>query len=228
MNGYFITGTDTGVGKTLATLAVMELLKRRGFEVAGMKPVASGCNHDATGLRSSDAMQIMHACSSTPPYSQVNPYAFEAAIAPHIAAARSSESIRIAKIVSLCRDLEERAERVVVEGVGGWEVPLGSDTKLPDLACRLKLPVILVVGLRLGCINHALLTASAIRSTGLDFCGWIANQQQPGIEAMEENISTLQERISAPLLGVLPWREHPNPAEMAGYLEDSPGWEISD
>lgn len=228
MNGYFITGTDTGVGKTLVTLAVMELLKRRGFEVAGMKPVASGCNHDAAGLRSSDAVQIMHACSSTPPYSQVNPYAFEAAIAPHIAAARSSESIRIGKIVSLCRDLEATAERVVVEGVGGWEVPLGSDTQLPDLACRLKLPVILVVGLRLGCINHALLTASAIRSTGLDFFGWIANQQQPGVEAMEENINTLQERIDAPLLGVLPWREHPNPAEMARCLEDFPGWEISD
>ncbi len=222
MSGYFITGTDTGVGKTVAALAVMELLKRRGFEVAGMKPVASGCSPGPEGLRNSDAVQIMQACSSGLPYSQVNPYAFEAAIAPHIAAARSGESIRITKIVSICRDLEVSADRVVVEGVGGWAVPLGSETMLPDLACRLKLPVILVVGLRLGCINHALLTASAIKSTGLEFCGWIANQQQPRIEAMDEIINTLRERIDAPLLGVLPWCDEPKPGEMAGYLDEFP------
>ena len=223
MNGYFMTGTDTGVGKTVAALAVMELLKRRGFEVAGMKPVASGCDSTAAGLRNSDAVQIMQAASSELSYSQVNPYAFEPAIAPHIAAARSDETIRITKIVSICRDLEETAERVVVEGVGGWAVPLGNDTMLPDLACGLKLPVILVVGLRLGCINHALLTASAIRSTGLEFCGWIANQKQPRLEAVDEIIHTLRERIDAPLLGVLPWCDEPKPAEMAGYLEAFPG-----
>ena len=222
MSGYFITGTDTGVGKTVAALAVMELLKRRGFGVAGMKPVASGCESSAAGLRNSEAVQIMRACSHGLPYSKVNPYAFEAAIAPHIAAARSGETIRITKIVSVCRDLENLANRVVVEGVGGWNVPLGNETMLPVLARRLKLPVILVVGLRLGCINHALLTASAIKSTGLEFCGWIANQQQPHLEAVDEIINTIRERIDAPLLGVLPWSEKLKPGEMAGYLEDFP------
>ncbi|MEA3301990.1 MAG: dethiobiotin synthase, partial [Pseudomonadota bacterium] len=130
MSGYFITGTDTEVGKTVVTLAVMELLKRRGFEVAGMKPVASGCYSSAAGLRNHDAMQIMQACSSVLPYSQVNPYAFEPAIAPHIAAARSGEAISIARITSVYRDLEETADRVVVEGVGGWQVPLGDETML--------------------------------------------------------------------------------------------------
>ncbi len=222
MSGYFITGTDTGVGKTVVTLAVMELLKRRGFEVAGMKPVASGCVPGEHGLRNGDAVQIMQACSNGLPYSKVNPYAFEAAIAPHIAAARSGETIRVTKIVSLCRDLEETADRVVVEGVGGWEVPLGSETMLPELACRLGFSVILVVGLRLGCINHALLTASAIKSTGLEFGGWVANQLQPRLEAMDEIIGTLQQRIDAPLLGVLPWSEEPKPREMAGYLKEFP------
>ena len=222
MSGYFITGTDTGVGKTVVTLAVMELLKRRGFEVAGMKPVASGCDHGEHGLRNGDAVQIMQACSSGLSYSQINPYAFEPAIAPHIAAARSGKTIRIKKIVSLCRDLEETAERVVVEGVGGWDVPLGNAAMLPDLACRLGFPVVLVVGLRLGCINHALLTASAIKSTGLEFGGWVANQLQPRLEAKDEIIGTLQQRIDAPLLGVLPWSEEPNPREMAGYLKEFP------
>ncbi len=219
MSGYFITGTDTGVGKTIVTLAVMELLKRRGFEVAGMKPVASGCDASAAGLRNHDAMQIMQACSSGLPYSQVNPYAFEPAIAPHIAAARSGETISVAKIVSVYRDLEEAADRVVVEGVGGWQVPLGDETMLPDLARRLKLPVILVVGLRLGCINHALLTASAIKSSGLEFVGWVANQLQPGLEATDDIIETLQGRIDAPLLGVLPWSEESKAGEMADCLQ---------
>ena len=222
MNGYFITGTDTGVGKTIVTLAVMELLKQRGFEVAGMKPVASGCDSGTAGLRNSDAVQIRRACSGNLTYLQVNPYAFEPAIAPHIAAARSGETIRIKQIVSAFRDLEKIADRVVVEGVGGWEVPLGNEAMLPDLASRLKLPVILVVGLRLGCINHALLTASAISSNGLDLCGWVANQQLPCMEAMDENINTLRERIDAPLLGVFPWREQPKPVEMAGYLREFP------
>ncbi|HBH36115.1 MAG TPA: dethiobiotin synthase, partial [Gammaproteobacteria bacterium] len=142
--------------------------------------------------------------------------------APHIAAARSGESIQLTRIVSICRDLEETADRVVVEGVGGWEVPLGSGRMLPDLACGLGLTVILVVGLRLGCINHALLTVSAIKSTELEFGGWIANQQQPRIEAMDEIINTLRERIDAPLLGVLPWCEDPKPGEMAGYLRGFP------
>ncbi len=222
MSGYFVTGTDTGVGKTVVTLAVMELLKRRGFEVAGMKPFASGCEQGDAGLRNSDAVQIMQACSSGLPYPQVNPYAFEPAIAPHIAATRSGVPIRLAKIVSLCRDLEEAAERVVVEGVGGWEVPLDSDTLLSELACRLELPVILVVGLRLGCINHALLTASAVKSTGLEFCGWVANQLQPRVEAMDEIINTLRERIDAPLLGVLPWCDEPKHGKMAEYLKEFP------
>lgn len=222
MSGYFITGTDTGVGKTVVTLAVMEHLRRQGFQVAGMKPVASGCDPGAAGLRNSDAVQIMRACSAGLPYSKINPYAFEPAIAPHIAAAHSGETIRITKIVSAYRDLEEMADRVVVEGVGGWEVPLGSGTMLQDLACRLKLPVLLVVGLRLGCINHALLTVTAIKSTGLEFGGWIANQQQPRLAAMDEIIQTLRERIDAPLLGVLPWSEDPAPGKMAGYLREVP------
>ena len=187
-----------------------------------MKPVASGCDSSAVGLRNQDAMQIMQACSSVLPYSQVNPYAFEPAIAPHVAAARSGDDISITKIVSVYSDLEEAADRVVVEGVGGWQVPLGDETMLVDVARRLKLPVILVVGLRLGCINHALLTAAAIKSSGLAFAGWVANQLQPGLEAMDEIIETLQGRIDAPLLGEFPWSEEPKAGEMADCLQGFP------
>ncbi|MEN8213341.1 MAG: dethiobiotin synthase [Pseudomonadota bacterium] len=222
MSGYFITGTDTGVGKTVVTLAVMEKLKQQGLTVAGFKPVASGCSRGVDGLRNSDAVQIMQAGSCELPYSLVNPYAFEPPIAPHLAAARSGEPIRIERIASIYRQLEQRAERVVMEGAGGWAVPLGDDAMLPDVACRLGLTVILVVGLRLGCINHALLTAAAIRMSGLEFGGWIANQQQPELDAMDDIVDAMQQRIDAPLVGVVPWRENPKPGEIAAYLEGFP------
>lgn len=218
MSGYFITGTDTGVGKTVVTVALMELLKLRGVEIAGIKPVASGCERTSAGLRNSDALRIRQACSMQLPYAMVNPYAFEPAIAPHIAAARSAESISITRIEALCRELQRRAAVVVVEGVGGWCVPLGSGTDMPGLARSLGFPVLLVVGLRLGCISHALLSAAAIASSGLRLCGWVANQLQPPLEEQDEVVSALRQRIAAPLLGVLPWSETAAPAELARYL----------
>lgn len=218
MSGYFITGTDTGVGKTVVTVALMELLKLRGLEIVGMKPVASGCERTPAGLRNNDALMIRQACSKGLPYAMVNPYAFEPAIAPHIAAARSAESISVTRIEALCRELQSRADLVVVEGVGGWCVPLGSGMDMPELARALGFPVVLVVGLRLGCISHALLSAAAIASSGLRLCGWVANQLQPPLEEQDEVVSALRQRIAAPLLGVLPWCETATLAELGGYL----------
>jgi dethiobiotin synthetase len=218
MSGYFITGTDTGVGKTVVTVALMELLKLGGVEVAGMKPVASGCERTPAGLRNGDALRIRQASSMELPYAMVNPYAFEPPIAPHLAAARSAESISITRIEALCRELQRRAAVVVVEGVGGWCVPLGSGTDMPGLARSLGFPVVLVVGLRLGCISHALLSAAAIAATGLRLCGWVANQLQQPLEEQDEVVSSLRQRIAAPLLGVLPWNENAAPEEFAGYL----------
>jgi dethiobiotin synthetase len=203
--GYFITGTDTGVGKTVVTLALMQCLQARGLRVVAMKPVASGCRRTVQGLRNDDALQLQNQGSRAVQYDAVNPYAFEPAIAPHLAAAEAGVRIDLAAIRTEFERLAARADRVCVEGVGGWLVPLNESQTVADLAAVLGLDIILVVGIRLGCLNHALLTARAIRAAGLRLAGWVANRSSPGGERIGGNIAALGERLAAPLLGTIPF-----------------------
>jgi dethiobiotin synthetase len=204
-HGYFVTGTDTGVGKTSVSLELMCLLQAQGHVVTGMKPVASGCQRKASGLFNEDALRLQAQASFTVPYAQVNPYAFEPAIAPHIAAAEEGIAISMDLIEAALADLGKEADRVVVEGVGGWAVPVNATQTMADVAIALGMPVILVVGIRLGCINHALLTEQAITASGLKFAGWIANRLDPACQAQDEIVAALQQRLSAPCLGDLPY-----------------------
>jgi len=207
MSDFFITGTDTGAGKTWATLALIKALQDRGKAVVGMKPVASGCQNTSEGLRNDDAVRILKQSNKVLNYKTVNPYAFEQAVAPHIAAELTGVVIDIEKIAGEFSTLKKEADSVVVEGVGGWCVPLGKNIMLADLVNRLGLPVILVVGLRLGCINHTLSTIRAIEADGAKLHGWITSQLDPDYACLNETMTTLQTRISAPLLGSLPHME---------------------
>jgi len=212
---YFVTGTDTEVGKTFATCALLSLASAQGLRALGMKPIAAGVDHNG---RNEDVEQLIAASSIKAPRELVNPYCFEAPVAPHIAAAIEGRSIDTNRIAAAARDLAADADLLLVEGVGGFRVPLGDDVDTADLAERLGLPVILVVGLRLGCLNHALLTAEAIRARGLKLAGWIANGIDPDLPWPEENITALKERIAAPLLGFLPWQDNTDPALAAQHL----------
>ncbi len=222
MSAYFITGTDTAVGKTWATLALMAALQNKGEVVVGMKPVASGCQDTSEGLRNDDAIRILEQSSRRGDqainYKTINPYAFEQAVAPHIAAELAGTVIDIEKITGEFSRLKENADSVVVEGVGGWCVPLGENTMLADLVNRLGLSVILVIGLRLGCINHALSTVRAIEADGAMLHGWITSQLDQDYACLNETMTTLQTRISAPLLGSLPYTKHFDVEIAAGQL----------
>ncbi|MBI3772333.1 MAG: dethiobiotin synthase [Gammaproteobacteria bacterium] len=204
-SGFFITGTDTDVGKTEISLGLIKHLQDQGMRVAAMKPIASGCTVTTEGLRNADALRLQQAASQSFPYATINPYAFEAAIAPHIAARNCDTVIDLNVITQQFKQLQQNADLVIVEGAGGWRVPINEFQDISDLAAVLQLPVILVVGMRLGCINHALLSAEAISQRGLPFWGWIANQIDPNMPALEENIATLQQRLEAPLLGKIPY-----------------------
>ena len=202
-SAWFVAGTDTEVGKTFVTAALLHGLKQRGLRALGMKPVAAGT--DANG-HNDDVEMLIAASSVSAPRELVNPYLFAPAIAPHIAASESGVVIDLARIEAAFAALRPLADVVLVEGVGGFCVPLGEDrgTGADDLAVRLRLPVILVVGMRLGCINHALLTAEAIAARGLTLAGWVANRIDPTMARFEENLATLKTRLAAPLLGIVP------------------------
>jgi dethiobiotin synthetase len=217
--GYFVTGTDTGVGKTVVTLGLMRRLQDRGRRVVAMKPVASGCRRTAQGLRHADALLLQRQSSLPLEYHEVNPYAFKPAIAPHLAAAEAGERIRLAAIKTGFDRLAGRADQVCVEGIGGWLVPLNDSQTVADLAAALGLGIILVVGIRLGCLNHALLTQAAIQGAGLDFAGWVANHPAPGGERGCENIAALRSRLAAPLLGTVPFLPGCSAAAVAACLD---------
>lgn len=198
---YFLTGTDTEIGKTFITCALLHRARQLGLAAAGLKPVAAGT--DAAG-RNDDVECIRAASNVVLPTAIINPYCFKAAIAPHIAAAEEGIHIDFATIQASCTAAREQADLLIVEGVGGFCVPLGVDQSTADLAVALGLPVILVVGMRLGCINHALLTAEAIAARGLPLAGWVANRIDPAMSRFAENLATLQALLPAPLLGVVP------------------------
>jgi dethiobiotin synthetase len=209
--GYFVTGTDTGVGKTLVSQALLYRLRRTHAAVAGFKPVASGCHMTSEGLRNEDALALQQASSVALSYTTVNPYAFAPSVAPHLAAQAAGVTIDCAFIQHSIAAVP--AEQIVVEGVGGWLVPLDEHQTVADLAQLLGLPVVLVVGLRLGCINHALLTAAAIHARGLEIACWVANQIDPAFSFCEENIAAIDARVGAPLLMRIPWYATPPRAE---------------
>lgn len=221
--GYFITGTDTGVGKTMVTLGLMRRLQDRGRRVAAMKPVASGCQRTAQGLRHADALLLQRQASLPLDYREVNPYAFEPAIAPHLAAVETGSRIDLALIRTAFERLAARVDQVCVEGIGGWLVPLNESQTVADLAAELGLGVILVVGIRLGCLNHALLTAAAIGDSGPGLAGWVANLPSPGGERVAENIAALQARLGAPLLGTVPFLSDGAAAGVAACLGQEAG-----
>ena len=206
---WFVTGTDTEVGKTFISCALLRVLRTAGKDAIGMKPVAAGT--DAAG-RNDDVEALLAAAGRPAARELVNPYLFAPAIAPHIAAAESGREIDIEHIVAACMQLRKMADAVVVEGVGGFCVPLGPHGDSADLAERLALPVILVVGMRLGCINHALLTQQAIAARGLRLAGWVANRIDPHMARFDENLAALTTRLPAPLLGVIPAGSTPEEA----------------
>lgn len=201
--GYFVTGTDTSVGKTLVSAALVHGFAQRGYRSVGMKPVASGCNWEDGVLVSEDAAMLAEASNVELAMNQINPYAFELPIAPHIAAKQVGERISLNKIKSGYQDLSSVADKIIVEGVGGFRVPLNEEEDTADLAVALGLPVIVVVGMKLGCINHALLTIEAIRARNLDVVGWVANQIDPVMHFFEENCQELATKLVAPCVGVV-------------------------
>ena len=204
---WFVTGTDTEVGKTFVTCALLLALKGQGVKAVGMKPVAAGTNEHGCN---DDVEALIAASGVVAPRELVNPYLFHPAIAPHIAAIEEGRSIDIDRIVDSFDTLRSLADAVLVEGAGGFCVPLGPHADSADLAEQLGLPVILVVGMRLGCINHALLTQQAIAAHGLKLAGWVANRTDPAMSRFDENLAALTARIKAPLLGVVPSNSTPD------------------
>jgi dethiobiotin synthetase len=219
---FFITGTDTDVGKTLIATGLLAAARAQGLSTAGLKPVAAGCEKTDAGLRNSDALLLQSVTSIALAYEQINPVAFLPAIAPHIAAQLEKRILSADRLAGFCRSSLNQADLTLIEGAGGWKVPLNARETMADLARILRLPVILVVGVRLGCINHALLTAEAIRFDGLPLAGWVANCVAAEMPAQTENIESLQQRIPAPCLGVVPWLADANSTNVAAHLDVRP------
>ncbi|MGE5450601.1 MAG: dethiobiotin synthase [Acidobacteriota bacterium] len=222
MTAVFVTGTDTGVGKTRVSTALLSAYGQRHPRCVGMKPVAAGCdwidgqwlNEDVVALRAASSLKVPPAFD--------NPYALPAPVSPHIAAKLAGEQIDLSHIEASFHALQQHADVVVVEGAGGFIVPLhegpGEWVTSADLACRLKIPVVLVVGMRLGCLNHALLTQEAIVSRGLTLAGWVANVVDPHMAELDANLATLQRRVQAPLLAHWPWQPDAQAADLAARL----------
>jgi len=203
MKSVFITGTDTGVGKTWIACSLMRAFSGQGVKVVGMKPLASGAQLQDGRLRNEDALQL-HALSNIDvPYDWINPYCFEPAIAPHIAAQQSGISISLDAIQHAYHRLQDLADVVIVEGVGGWAVPINASQTMADVAMTMNLPVLMVVGMRLGCLNHAILTAQAIQSSLLSLVAWVANSPDPDMPVLQENLDTLKNFIPATLASVV-------------------------
>lgn len=216
---FFITGTDTGVGKTLVSAALLLKAKQQGLSTAALKPIAAGCNNTNKGLRNEDALTLMAQMTANLSYEQVNPVALVPPIAPHIAAAEAGIDLKVDTLAANCQlVLQQGYDLTLVEGAGGWQVPINSRETLVDLVVCLRLPVVLVVGLRLGCINHALLTAQAIQARGLTLAAWVANQIESDLLALEENIAALVDRLDAPFLGHIPFLDKADPIYAAEQL----------
>ncbi len=215
MPGFFITGTDTGVGKTRVAAALLRAYGRLGYRCVGMKPVAAGASLQDGVWQNEDVLLLQAASNVAAPGEWRNPYLFRAAIAPHIAAEHKGVNIELPRLRAAYAELARLADVVLVEGAGGLLVPLSPERDMGDLAVALGLPLILVVGMRLGCLNHALLTWEAIQARGLHLAGWVANQLDPAMVAYDENLGTLMRRLPAPLLAELPYRQGMEPEQVA-------------
>jgi dethiobiotin synthetase len=215
--GFFVTGTDTGVGKTWATVALMRYFKNKGFSVVGMKPVAAGCEWHHGLLKNEDAVLLQENASIQVEYKEVNPYAFEMPVSPHIAAMETPVQLDVIK--QSFDQLKTKADVVLVEGAGGWLAPLNNQHDIADLAMTLQLPVILVVAIRLGCINHARLTLQAIIESNVECAGWVAMCLDPELQMIDENIEMISSKLSVPLLGVLPYTAEKDFNDLAKYFE---------
>jgi len=221
---YFVTGTDTDVGKTLVAAGLLAAAKKQGLPTLAIKPIAAGCETTPQGLRNDDALQLIAQMTESLSYQEVNPVALESAIAPHIAAQQSGQTLALSSLVDHCRVvLENPADMALIEGAGGWRLPLNDNEYLSGLPQALEIPVILVVGMKLGCLNHALLTVEAIANDGLQVAGWVANTLDKSMSCFDENLQTLKDRINAPLLGVVPYLENESDlaARAANYLDVS-------
>lgn len=217
---WFVAGTDTGVGKTAVSCALLNAAAHVGLRTAAVKPVAAGCDDQG---HNEDALLLQSAMTASLEYRQVNPVALAAPIAPHIAANREGKSLQASRLAGLCRGVMfSEADFILIEGAGGWRVPLNPRETLADLAVQLQVGVILVVGMRLGCINHALLTAEAIRRDGLRLAAWVANQPGPRMDCHDENLETLRQMLPAPLLGDVPFIPDWEAAEAAKFLTIQP------
>lgn len=225
---YFVTGTDTGVGKTIVAAAILEAAKAQGKRTLAMKPIASGCDQTPEGLRNEDALMLQAAMTEQLAYDTINPIALEPAIAPHVAAQQAGKQLSAQRLVGFCRGMQIRpADLMLVEGAGGWRVPLNDRETYAAVPRELKLPVILVIPLKLGCINHAMLSVEAIQNDGLTVAGWVANHPEPETMSCEqETLSYLVNHIPAPCLGILPGLDDTPterlPARLAEFLNIAP------
>lgn len=220
---YFVTGTDTDAGKTLVVCGLLAACNQAGLSTMGLKPIAAGCTETDAGLRNDDALQLMQAMSMDLDYEQVNPVAVAPPIAPHIALDQLKKRVTAGQLAGYCRGaLMKQADFALVEGAGGWRVPLNARETLADLAIELNVPVVLVVGMKLGCINHALLTVEAIRADKLPLAGWIGNQVDGDMSCPDENFETLKQQIPAPCLGRVPRLEDASAENVASYLDVKP------
>ena len=217
---YFVAGTDTDAGKTLISAALLYKAKAAGMTTVGLKPVAAGCEETPDGLRNDDALKLIEQSTEKLPYEQVNPIAFARPIAPHIAGQLLQRPLSAGRIVGLLRGvlMINRAQFSLVEGAGGYRVPLNPKETLADVSKELKLPVILVVGMKLGCLNHALLTVESIQRDGLKLAGWVANRIDGDMDVYEENVETLHAMIQAPCLGEVPFLSDPTAEQAAEYV----------
>lgn len=217
---FFIAGTDTDVGKTVIAAGLLAAANAKGLLTLAMKPVAAGCELTDDGLRNSDALLLQQTMSLKVSYEQINPVALEPAIAPHIAVEQAGKRLQVSQLAGFCRGLlTQSADFALIEGAGGWRVPLNHRETLADLVKELNLPVILVVGIKLGCINHALLSAEAIARDGLVLAGWVANRLDDAMPCYQENIATLKALLHAPCLGEVPRLIKPEPTSIAAYLD---------
>ena len=221
---FFVTGTDTDVGKTVVSAALLLAANKKDLKTLAIKPIAAGCEKTDEGLRNSDALLLQQSMNVDLYYEQVNPITLEEAAAPHIVAAKNGKTLSVSRLVGFCRGtLMTRHDFSLIEGAGGWRVPLNPRETVANLPRELNVPVILVVAIRLGCINHALLTAEAIRRDGLVLAGWVANRVQDDAMAFEEeNIHTLKTMMPGPCLGVLPYSSPLDIAALSENLDIAP------
>ena len=218
-NQFYVTGTDTGVGKSVASAALLHALRARGRRAIGMKPVASGCEWIDGGWRNEDARLLQAASDPRPDYDDVNPFALRAPVAPELALRDDGVELALAPILAAHARLAAQGDAMVVEGVGGWAAPLSAELDQLDLVRALRLPVVLVVGLRLGCINHARLSVRAIQDDGVELLGWIGNVIDPAMARIDDNFGILRQRLPIPCWGRLPYAARPDPEALSRHLQ---------